>query len=317
MIYQCMISTQCVSGTLADSIIAIKREFAQNYSGGAHIQEAIPASTSDMSSVDAKHLELLHVFAKSNPIYCNSFSQTICGTECIVYEGDINEYWLDSIKHGSSCQPFYPTWMFSAFVLALSAADLGCTEVVDIGSGDGRISFCASILGMRAYSIEIDDALVNLQRMISKKTGVPFDAICADALEMDYPAMNISKPAFFVGGLPQMGGELLADGLLHTIKKTSVDHNPLHSTTSDHNTSRVKNETDRTHLLDASIIVLAGQGALSGPAAKKSVGAMYGWDSIIDRHTLDVKKITTLPTVWTFDRDEETPYIFAKHIVYS
>ena len=299
---------------IVDSIITIKREFAQGYSGGAHIQEVLPASASDRFPVDAKHIELLHAFAESNPIYRSSFSQTICGIDCIIYEGDINEYWLDSIKHGSSCQPFYPTWMFSAFVLASHAAELGCTEVIDIGSGDGRISFCASVLGMRTYSVEIDNTLVDLQHTISHKTGVGFDVLCADALEVDYLDMNISKPAFFVGGLPQMGGELLADGLLNALKKNRVVSGASNITTSDYDggEKHVQNDASKNLPLDSCVIVLAGQGALSGPAAKKDPGVAYGWDAIIDRHALDVKKVTTLPTVWTFDRDEETPYLFTK-----
>ena len=88
-------------------------------------------------------------------------------TSCTVYEGDINEYWLNSIKHGSSCQPFYPTWIMSAYVMTLIAKKLGYAELVDIGSGDGRIAFCGKILGLVSHSIEIDDVLIELQKTIS------------------------------------------------------------------------------------------------------------------------------------------------------
>ena len=60
----------------------------------------------------------------------NSFEEIISGVSCIVYEGDINDYWLNSIKHGSSCQPFYPTWIMSAYVMALIAKALNYSELV-------------------------------------------------------------------------------------------------------------------------------------------------------------------------------------------
>ena len=67
-----------------------------------------------------------------------------------------NDYWLNSIKHGSSCQPFYPTWITSAYMMALIASKYGYKELVDIGSGDGRIAYCSQILEITPHSIEID-----------------------------------------------------------------------------------------------------------------------------------------------------------------
>ena len=95
------------------NLIKIKQNFAKNYSGSAHIQEVIPSQVSNEFPMDASHLKQLHEFAEKNPIYLNSFEQNILGIPCVVYEGDINDYWLNSIKHGSSCQPFYPTWIMS------------------------------------------------------------------------------------------------------------------------------------------------------------------------------------------------------------
>ena len=46
----------------------------------------------------------------------------------------------------------------SAYVDGVSIAKkLGYSELVDIGSGDGRIAFCGTILGFTSHSIEIDD----------------------------------------------------------------------------------------------------------------------------------------------------------------
>jgi len=103
---------------LVKNLVFVKQDFAKNYTGSAHIQEVIPISVSKQFPIDVHHLEMLHDFAQKNPIYFNSFEQKIAGIPCTVYEGDINEYWLNSIKHGSSCQPFYPTWIMSAYVMA-------------------------------------------------------------------------------------------------------------------------------------------------------------------------------------------------------
>ena len=53
----------------------------------------------------------------------------------------------------------------SAYVGALYAKELGYSEIIDIGSGDGRIAFCGKVLDMESYSIEIDDMLVDLQKL--------------------------------------------------------------------------------------------------------------------------------------------------------
>ena len=203
--------------TVVQNLIKIKRDFAKNYSGSAHIQEVIPSQISDDFPIDKNHLKQLHNFAEKNPIYFNSFEEDILGIPCMVYEGDINDYWLNSIKHGSSCQPFYPTWIMSAYVMALIAKKMNFSELVDIGSGDGRIAFCGKILDFTSYSIEIDDTLVELQNTISTQTNQNFNPKCEDALEFDYSKLNLKNPAFFIGGLPQMGGEFLATSIIEKI----------------------------------------------------------------------------------------------------
>jgi len=131
---------------LATNIVNLKKEFAKSYDGKSQIQEVIPISKSELFPIPQRDLELLHQFVAKNSIYYNSYEKIIGETLCIVYEGDINKYWLNSIKHDSSCQPFYPTWMMSAYVMTLVAKKLGYAELVDIGSGDGRIAFCAKVL---------------------------------------------------------------------------------------------------------------------------------------------------------------------------
>ena len=202
----------------------------------------------------------------------------------MVYEGDINDYWLNSIKHGSSCQPFYPTWIMSAYVMSLVAKKLGYLELVDIGSGDGRIAYCGKILDFNSHSIEIDDVLVNLQNTICSQTNQNFNPKCEDALEFEYSKLNLKKPVFFIGGLAQMGGDILATSIIKKINSIS-------------------------NLKMSTGIVFAGSDTKRQLSGNLSNG---GWSSLIEENQLDVLDTVSLPTVWTFDQNVETPYIFTK-----
>ena len=269
---------------LVANLVQIKQNFAQNYTGNAHIQEVLPLESTDELPIDSEHLEQLHLFAQKNPIYLNSYEQNILGYSCMVYEGDINEYWLNSIKHGSSCQPFYPTWIISAYVMTLVTKKFGYSELVDIGSGDGRIAYCGKILDFNSYSIEIDDVLVELQKKICVDTNQNFHPKCNDALEFDYSKLNLQNPAFFIGGLAQMGGDVLATSIIKKIN--SIDS--------------LKNKTG---------IVFAGSNTKRQLSGNLSEG---GWSSLIEENELSVVETVSLPTVWTFDQNVETPYIFTK-----
>lgn len=202
---------------LVKNLVLIKQNFERNYSGNAHIQEVIPSLTSEQFPLDAQDLKHLHDFALKNPIYFNHYEEKIAGVLCTVYEGDINEYWLNSIKHGSSCQPFYPTWIMFAYVMTSIAKELGYSELVDIGSGDGRIAYCGNLLGLVTHSIEIDDVLIELQDSICASTNQNFNPKCDDALDFDYAKLKLNKPIFFIGGLPQMGGDVLATNIIEKI----------------------------------------------------------------------------------------------------
>ncbi|MGY5147676.1 MAG: hypothetical protein ACW9W4_06740 [Candidatus Nitrosopumilus sp. bin_7KS] len=269
---------------LVKNLVDVKRSFAKNYSGNAHIQEVIPSSVSDRFQLPSAHLEQLHDFALKNPIYFNHYEEDIEGTMCTIYEGDINQYWLNSIKHGSSCQPFYPTWIMSAYVMTSIAKELGCLELVDIGSGDGRIAFSGTILGQTSHSIEIDDVLVELQNTICKSTKQNFNPKCGDALELDYSQLKLHKPVFFIGGLPQMGGDVLATSIIEKIN----------------------------HIYDLkknTCIVFAGTHTKRQLSGNLENG---GWSALIEKHNLKVIDTVSLPTIWTFDQAVETPYIYTE-----
>lgn len=263
----------------AGRLSAIASELASE-DGGGHAREAIPVSRSAEFPLPRRHLELLHEFASGNPIYYESRRRAVAGTECVVYEGDTNRYWLSSIRHGPSRAPFSPTWMMSAYVLAAEAARMGYPEAVDVGSGDGRIAFCSRMLNCESYSIEIDGMLADLQRPLA--TILDFGPRCADAAEFDYAGLGLSRPAFFIGGLAQMGGVALASAIMDRAAALG---------------------------LSRSCWVLAGTSAAK--YAPDPEGA-FGWGGLIARRGLREAGTLRLPTAWSMREPEDTPYVFAE-----
>ena len=267
---------------LAKNLVELKKEFVRVYDGKSQTHEVIPTSKSELFPIEEPHLELLHEFAAKNPINYNSFEKKIGSVDCIVYEGDINKYWLNSIQHGSSKAPFSPTWIMSSYVNTLLAKSLGYSEVIDIGSGDGRIAFCARVSDMASYSIEIDDMLVDLQNRLNNI--VDFYSYCSDAVLFDYSSLNLTKPIFFIGGLAQMGGISLASGVLKSIRSIS-------------------------HLKKKSGWVFAG--TLS-PKYAPDPKNEAGWGTLIEDNDLKSVRHISLPTAWTLHEPDETQYIFAE-----
>lgn len=270
---------------LAKAITTLKEKFAQTYHGYSHIHEAIPLSSSEFLSIDENHLKMLHTFAKCNPIYYNSFETKIFGIPCKVYEGDINQYWLNSVKHDTSYAPFYPTWVLSAYALAVETKNLGFDQLIDIGSGDGRISYCAKLAGLKSYAIEIDEQLVQLQIEIATKTGINFNPKHADATKFNYQSLEFNRPAFFISGLPEMG-EMLANSVINTV--VSIPN-----------------------LKNVAAFVLTGSHQLRKNSRDSS---KWGWGLVIDSFGLEVIKTVTLPTRWTVDQPIDTPYVFTASI---
>ena len=267
---------------LAKNLVKLKIFFTESYQGNSQIQEFIPNLSSDTFPVEQSHLDLLHQFAKKNPIYYNSFEETIDNVLCTVYEGDFNRYWLNSIQHGSSNAPFSPTWIFSAYLAVLGAKNLGYEEAIDIGSGDGRIAFCSKVLEVESYSIEIDGSLVDLQSHLTQI--LDFHPYCADATVFDYSSLNLNRPVFFLGGLAQMGGSQLASGVIGQI-------NP--------------------DVLKNSGWVFAGTYSQKYTSDPKNHG---GWGTLIEQNKIKPIQTIVLPTAWTFNEREDTPYIFAERI---
>ena len=269
---------------LSKAITTLKSEFMKKNKTSSHIYEIIPA-LAESFFINEHDLDMLHKFAESNSIYTNSYEINILDTVCKVYQGDVNNYWLDSIKHDTSYAPFYPIWILSAYALAIESKNIGGRQIIDIGSGDGRIAYCAKVVGLESYGIEIDENLVKLENKISSSTGVDFHSIIADATRFDYASLQLSHPIFFISGLPEVG-EMLANSVISKI-------------------------IAMPNLKMAPVFVLTGSHVMRKDSRDKS---KWGWGQLIDHYNLEVIKTVTLPTYWTLDQQIDTPFIFTRSI---
>lgn len=264
--------------SIPQAVTRLKGEFMKGYGGRSMLCEVVPLSSSAILPIGDDVLQSLHGFVAANPIYVRSYDLDVSGIACRAYEGDINSYWLGSKKHDTSYQPFYPTWMLSAFALAHGAKSLGFADIVDVGSGDGRIAYCGRLLGMESHGIEIDEDLVQLQDSISSVTGVRYSAIMADATRFDYGKLHLSRPMFFISGLPEMG-EMLANSVIKQV---------------------------------ASMGLQAGFNFM-GSHTMKSLSrdqTGWGWGSVIASYNLEHMGTVTLPTLWTADQSVDTAYVY-------
>jgi len=270
---------------LVKAIVTLKTEFMKRNEGGSHIQEIMPTLPESLS-IDEHELDMLHKFAESNSIYSDSYEMNLLDTVCKVYQGDVNNYWLDSIKHDTSYAPFYPIWILSAYALVLESKNLGVKQIIDIGSGDGRIAYCAKVAGLESYGIEIDENLVSLENKISSNTGVDFHPMIADATQFNYASLELSQPIFFISGLPEVG-EMLANNVIpRIISMQNLKMNP--------------------------VFVFTGSHIMRKDSRDKS---KWGWGKVMERYNLEVIKTVTLPTYWTVDQPVDTPFIFTRTMI--
>ncbi len=270
--------------SLPEAVSLLKSQFMRGYkSKRSLLSEVIPLYYSKSLPVGNDILQSLHDFVLANSIYFNSYDADFSDIPCRIYEGDINNYWLSSKKYDTSYQPFYPTWMLSAFTLALQAKSLGFHELVDIGSGDGRIAYCASLLGMDSYGIEIDYDLVSLQEAILSNTGVSYHAIRADATRFDYGSLDLSKPLFFISGLPEMG-EMLANSVIRQVLSVDkIKHNAGFNFMGSH---------------------------VMKPLTRDCTN--WGWGNVIASFGLELICTISLPTLWTTDQLLDTAYVYTQ-----
>jgi hypothetical protein len=275
-----------INHSIPEAVVLLKNQFVQGYkTRRSLLTEIIPRYSSKSLPIANDVLDSLHRFAIANPIYLSSHDAEVSGTLCRIYEGDINNYWLSSKKHDTSYQPFYPTWVLSAFTLALEAKSLGFNQLIDVGSGDGRIAYCAGLLGMKSYGIEIDDELVELQDAVSHSTGVNYNVIRADATRFDYGSLDLSKPIFFISGLPEMG-EMLANSVIRKVLSVEkMKHNAGFNFMGSHVMKSLTR--DRTG---------------------------WGWGNIIASFGLKLIGTVSLPTLWTIDQALDTAYVYTRAV---
>ncbi len=266
------------------NFLETKRKYIQNFKPPNIIAEIIPTEVTNLFPIDKLILAKLHQFVSNNPIYFKKTNILINNINFISYEGDVNDFYLSSKKYDTNYQPFYPTWMLSAFLLCLKAKELGFTEIIDIGAGDGRISYCGSLLYLRSIGIELDSSLSELQNDLCKKTNINFEIVNRDASTFDFAKLNLSKPLFFVSGLPEMG-EMFVDNLINT--------------------------TLKNNFLSFGIVFL---GSINNKRKFVKDDTLYGWGEIIKRNNLKIIKEINLPTHWTNDNNSESKYLITKKI---
>ena len=268
--------------TYSENVCKLKHEFVKIYRGNSHTAEILPNFPNNFIQIGSTHLSLLHKFIKVNPIYSNQFLEKVFDNAYTIFEGDLNNFWIDSIKHDASYAPFYPTWMLSAWGLVLHAQNLGFEQIIDIGSGDGRIAYCGKVLGMDSISIEIDENLVNLQETVSAKTGVNFNPSCSDATIYDFEKIPSKKTIFVIGGVPEIG-EVLAESVIKNVLEIPHISNSVFVLTGSHSHREFSRDT-----------------------------TYFGWGTSIKKFQLSTISTISLPTYWTMDQKFETPYIFTK-----
>ena len=267
---------------LSDRICRLKHDFISNYSGNSHTTEILPINPSSTFHIDKDFLILLHNFLEKNPIYTTKFESTIKSENFSIFEGDLNNYWIDSIKHDTSYAPFYPTWMLSAFCLAEKIKELNIEQIFDIGSGDGRIAYCGKIMELISISVEIDENLVDLQIDLVKNTDINFQPKCRDATIFEFNEFEGKKSAFVIGGVPEIG-EILAESVISNVLKNKNLQNSIFVLTGSHAKQRFSKNID-----------------------------CFGWGNLVKKYDLDIILTENLPTYWTMDQEFETPYVFLK-----
>ncbi|MGB7707001.1 MAG: hypothetical protein WBL64_06855 [Nitrososphaeraceae archaeon] len=265
---------------MVKNLVNLKNEYLEEFHSYNPIREFVPVP-SKQNMIDKSHLEKLHTFFKHNSIYYKEQAVTLSNIPCTSYEGDVNQFWLSSKKYDTNYQPFLPTWGLSALVMCLVVKNLGFQSILDMGSGDGRLLYCGSILGLDSAGVEIDKDLCELQNEISTCSNVKYNVIQGDSNSIDYSQFNLENTMIFISALPELG-EMIAYGVLNQLK---MYRGKLHNVG----------------------ITLMGSHTYRKYSRDKS---MYGWGKFIADSELKILASLSLPSSWTLDEKKETPYIF-------
>lgn len=265
---------------LVKNLVNLKNEYLEEFHSYNPIREFVPVPNKQ-NMIDKSYLEKLHTFFKHNSIYYKEQAITLSDIPCTSYEGDVNQFWLSSKKYDTNYQPFLPTWGLSALVMCLVVKNLGFQSILDMGSGDGRLLYCGSILGLDSAGVEIDKDLCELQNEISTCSNVKYNVIQGDSNSIDYSQFNLENTMIFISALPELG-EMIAYGVLNQLK---MYRGKLHNVG----------------------ITLMGSHTYRKYSRDKS---MYGWGKFIADSELKILASLSLPSSWTLDEKKETPYIF-------
>ena len=265
---------------LVKNLVDLKNEYLEEFHSYNPIREFVPVPNKQ-NMIDKSHLEKLHAFFKHNSIYYKEQAVTLSDIPCTSYEGDVNQFWLSSKKYDTNYQPFLPTWGLSALVMCLAVKNLGFQNILDMGSGDGRLLYCGSILGLDSTGVEIDKDLCELQNEISTSSNVKYNVIHGDSNSINYSQFNLENTMIFISALPELG-EMIAYGVLNQLK---MYRGKLHNVG----------------------ITLMGSHTYRKYSRDKS---MYGWGKFIADFELKVLASLSLPSSWTLDEKKETPYMF-------
>jgi hypothetical protein len=269
-----------VRNHLVQELLNLKNEYLEKIHSYNPIREFLPEPSSE-SQLDKPDLEKLHTFFKLNKIYYKEENVVLGNIPCISFEGDINQFWLSSKKYDTNYQPFLPTWGLSALIMVQVAKDLGFENILDIGSGDGRLLYCGSVIGLNSVGVEIDKDLCDLQTMISNESNVKFEVINSDSNSIDYSQFALDNTMIFVSALPE-SGEMISYGIVNQFKKYLYKLNNIG-------------------------ITLMGSHTYRKYSRDKSV---WGWGKFINDNDLKLVECLSLPTSWTLDERKETPYLF-------
>jgi hypothetical protein len=269
-----------VQNHLVKELLTLKNEYLEKIHSYNHIREFLPEPRFQ-SLIDKPDLEKLHTFFRLNKIYYKQESVALGNIPCVSYEGDVNQFWLSSKKYDTNYQPFLPTWGLSALIMVQVAKDLGFENIIDIGSGDGRLLFCGSVIGLNSVGVEIDKDLCDLQTMISNYSNVKFQVINGDSNSIDYSQFALDNTIIFVSALPE-SGEMISYGIINQFKKY----------------------VEKLHNVG---ITLMGSHTHRKYSRDKSV---WGWGKFIADNDLRLVECLSLPTSWTLDERKETPYLF-------
>ena len=126
--------------------------------------ELVPIDPIYELDIQPEDIEYIKKFIKNNPIV--TFPSNIRYKKSVNFSGHtfLNASYNKPDEVKQKDQIFMPTWILTTIILSRLVRDLSARSVFDFGSGDGRIQYFASSIGLRTYGIEYSDILVNVQK---------------------------------------------------------------------------------------------------------------------------------------------------------